>query len=403
MADSTSSQPPENKSEARVQPDQQLRLRRLGMSCLSYLVSAAIGGLFLSQGLIELQAMINFMIMALVINLGLFLAIRTNWNLRFREPSLTFPQMVLALFPVLYLIYSLDSGQARAIMLVIATVPPLYGTLALDTKRFLLLAVIWVVAYGATIGMLYWQHPELMNNTLEIIQFLALMLSMGEISIIGGYISGLRSKLNRRNQKLTATTEELNAALEEIQDLAIRDVLTGLVNRRHLFDVLTQEINRCTRATNTFSLCILDIDFFKQVNDKYGHSAGDEVLTTLASTVSENLRNMDCFGRYGGEEFLLILPLAPLDAAMTKAERVRCQIEAIRFPSIADNFGVTVSIGIAEYQCGESPDDAISRADAALYQAKAQGRNRIVASTLTREDGGPDTPVPAQSPVNVNG
>jgi diguanylate cyclase (GGDEF)-like protein len=142
--------------------------------------------------------------------------------------------------------------------------------------------------------------------------------------------------------------------------------------------VLSEESNRYQRAPGAFSLGILDVDFFKHINDSHGHQAGDEILRKLASCVSDGLRVIDSFGRYGGEEFLLILPQTTLAGAQVKAERIRASIEALRFDSLPEGIRVTVSIGLAEFQAGETTDDTLARADKALYQAKEAGRNRVI-------------------------
>ena len=171
---------------------------------------------------------------------------------------------------------------------------------------------------------------------------------------------------------------KLEQALKIINELAIRDELTGSHNRRHLIELIEHEKDRTARLGSLFCLCLLDIDFFKRINDTYGHSAGDAVLREFAATVQRQIRDSDSFGRYGGEEFLLMLPETSLPEAITLAERVRLSIEKLAFPDISFELGVTVSIGVAEFLAGESIAQTVARADEALYLAKSSGRNRIV-------------------------
>jgi diguanylate cyclase (GGDEF)-like protein len=385
MGATTAAELPKDEGDTKVRAAQRVRKQRLGMSFISYLITFALVCICWYQHLISLGVLAHFLISVLIINLFFLSVFQSNLNLRAKDPSLTAAQMVLSLLPALYVMYHLDAGQARAVFMLIAIVPALYGILALNTRQFLSVGLFYIGLYGIMVAILYWQRPKVPNNTLELLQMIAMILVVGQISVIGGFINGLRSKLRKRNQELTATMAELNTALEKIQYMAKRDALTGLFNRRYLFDMLSQEANRQSRASGPFSVCILDIDFFKKVNDTHGHLAGDEVLHGLAENVLESLRNIDCFGRYGGEEFLLILPQTPLDGAEVKAERVRRKVESLRFPNIAESFKVTVSIGVAEYQDGESPEETISRADQALYKAKEQGRNRVI---VAREDTG---------------
>jgi diguanylate cyclase (GGDEF)-like protein len=170
---------------------------------------------------------------------------------------------------------------------------------------------------------------------------------------------------------------KLEQALKIINELAIRDELTGSHNRRHLIRLIENEKERTARVGNLFCLCLLDIDHFKRINDTYGHQAGDTVLREFAATVQRQIRESDSFGRYGGEEFLLMLPETSIDEALALAERVRANIARLGFSELPE-LAVTVSIGVAEFRIDESIAQTVARADEALYQAKSGGRNRVV-------------------------
>jgi diguanylate cyclase (GGDEF)-like protein len=170
---------------------------------------------------------------------------------------------------------------------------------------------------------------------------------------------------------------KLEQALKIINELAIRDELTGSHNRRHLIRLIENEKERAARLGGMFCLCLLDIDHFKRINDTYGHQAGDAVLREFAATVQRQIRESDSFGRYGGEEFLLMLPETSIDEARALAERVRANIAGLGFPDLPD-LAVTVSIGVAQYLVDEPIAQTVARADEALYQAKSGGRNRVV-------------------------
>ncbi|MFE8070330.1 diguanylate cyclase [Marinobacteraceae bacterium S3BR75-40.1] len=351
---------------------QRLRIRRLGMSVLSLLVTFTIVVFCWYQDMIPGSVVVVYALLALLLNAGFYGMFKTHLNLRFREPSLTAPQMVLSLLPPLFVMYFLEPGQARAIFMLIAVVPGLYGILALRTGAFAVVASLFFGLYAALVTVLWLFKPEVLNGPLEWLQLVAFALVLAELAVIGGYISGLRDKLRERN-------DELQEALQRISELASRDELTGTFNRRYLLQALDRETNRFNRASGPFSLCILDIDYFKSVNDTYGHQAGDAVLRQMAHTVSEGLRNIDCFGRYGGEEFLLVLPQTPLEGALIKAERVRRAIAGMTVKELPGGFQVTVSIGVSQFRPGEAVDDTIARADQGLYLAKERGRNQVVA------------------------
>ena len=194
---------------------------------------------------------------------------------------------------------------------------------------------------------------------------------------------------------------KLEQALKIINELAIRDELTGSHNRRHLIRLIENEKDRTARLGSLFCLCLLDIDFFKRINDTYGHSAGDTVLREFALTVQRQIRESDSFGRYGGEEFLLMLPETTLEEAIVLSERVRLSIEKLAFPDISNELGLTVSIGVAEFRTGESIAQTVARADEALYLAKSSGRNRIICYGQQMEERKPAAPAVSKDVANL--
>lgn len=174
------------------------------------------------------------------------------------------------------------------------------------------------------------------------------------------------------------TFTDITPLAEERRILHIRattDALTGIANRAELAEALERECNRASRHADNICAVMFDIDHFKRVNDTYGHPAGDAVLTTLTHLVSRHVRDHDTFGRYGGEEFLLITPQTSAEEARQLAERLRGDIEKHAFPAAGH---VTCSFGVAANVPGDTPKTLIARADAALYAAKEAGRNRVV-------------------------
>jgi diguanylate cyclase (GGDEF)-like protein len=150
-----------------------------------------------------------------------------------------------------------------------------------------------------------------------------------------------------------------------------------LANRRHALEQAALEIKRNQRAGTALAVMMMDIDHFKQVNDSYGHHIGDTVLTAVAQTCRELCRESDLVCRFGGEEFLILLPSTTLDGAEIHAEKLRQAIEALTFSADEDSFSVTASFGLSQWQAETKIDRVISRADKALYQAKHDGRNCI--------------------------
>jgi diguanylate cyclase (GGDEF)-like protein len=164
----------------------------------------------------------------------------------------------------------------------------------------------------------------------------------------------------------------------KLERLANFDSLTGLYNRRAILGKLRELINRANRYKEDFSLSMLDIDHFKMINVQHGHLTGDEVLEKVGNLTSRNIRDVDILGRYGGEEFILILPQTNLSSAWIAVERIRTIIEKAEMKDSAGNvFAITVSQGLCGWERGEDATSLISRADEALYKAKQKGRNRV--------------------------
>lgn len=166
---------------------------------------------------------------------------------------------------------------------------------------------------------------------------------------------------------------------EEIYRLTIIDALTGSHNKRSLDEYLDRELARCARYHRPLSLVLFDIDFFKNINDTYGHLAGDYTLREIANCVKATVRKEELFARYGGEEFALVLPEANSDGALHVAHRLRELIEKLELQFEGKSFRVTISLGAATTEGDEAltPDELIRRADEKLYAAKSQGRNRV--------------------------
>lgn len=183
------------------------------------------------------------------------------------------------------------------------------------------------------------------------------------------------TKIVRISDRYQQMMQDLNMALKEA---STHDPLTGLANRRLLMERLKEETERASRTDTTFVVAMLDVDYFKRINDVYGHEAGDQVLSRIAHTIKHALREYDLCGRWGGEEFLLVLPQTLLPDAMTVIARVHGNIAELRFGDATDTLQVTCSIGVTEHIAGQDYPATLNRADAALLDAKRSGRNRFL-------------------------
>lgn len=164
-------------------------------------------------------------------------------------------------------------------------------------------------------------------------------------------------------------------AKKRLEVISVTDKLTGIFNRRKLDEILHLEIEKAKRYDKTLSLIIIDIDHFKRVNDTYGHQTGDSVLRSVSQILQTNIRKIDFLGRFGGEEFLIICPETDKEGAMSLAEDMRKRIEEYEFPTVKH---VTISLGVSTYGSGDDEESLIKRCDAALYQAKGEGRNQAI-------------------------
>jgi diguanylate cyclase len=199
------------------------------------------------------------------------------------------------------------------------------------------------------------------------------VLTIGQCAYIGFFGNSMRRTLHRR-------TIELKVASQRIEELAQLDELTGVLNRRHILKCLNEEMTRAQRSNIPCSVAIIDLDFFKRINDQFGHLAGDEALRTFAISIFANIRTIDKLGRYGGEEFLLILPDTAKDQAIRTLDRLRSIVSELDWTAISENFNLTMSAGICSVRQADSAEDILARADIALYRAKDVGRNRVVAA-----------------------
>jgi diguanylate cyclase len=199
---------------------------------------------------------------------------------------------------------------------------------------------------------------------------LCYVVTIGQCAFVGLYGSSLRQRLYDRSF-------ELKAAYKRIEELAELDELTGSFNRRCIMRMLYDEIARAQRSKTPCSIALIDLDWFKRINDAHGHPIGDEVLRTFAITVFANIRAIDKFGRYGGEEFLLVLPDTPHDSAARTLDRLRAIIADLDWSAFSPSMRVTISAGVTMLRPDETEDSFLARADNALYEAKARGRNRV--------------------------
>ncbi len=230
--------------------------------------------------------------------------------------------------------------------------------------------VVFVIACGADIYMHYWDQQPI---RLIPFGFAAIMLSM-LVSLANAFTTML-GRLEDEVDKRTAALSEANRQLAEV---ARADPLTGLLNRRGFLEESGTEVQRYYRSGRAFSVVLCDVDHFKRFNDNYGHACGDYVLKRIAGILLERLRDVDRVARWGGEEFILLLPETDTQGAAVLADKLRRIIAESRFHFEGETIGTTMTFGVATFRKDESLDNCIARADTAMYHGKKAGRNKVM-------------------------
>jgi diguanylate cyclase len=352
-------------------PKQALRLRRFFMSLAIYAFNLFLFYLAYRAGIMEFEALCWFCILLLLIIIILYIVFRTGLNLWMSDPSLTSIQMFVACLFVMYGIYY--AHEVRGLFFSMYILILLFGIFRLYTRQFLFVSAFALLTYGADIVLLNIFYSQGINLKIECFQWLGMAFVLTSVSVIGGNISSIR-------RELSVSRKNLQSSLKVIREMAIHDDLTGFYNRHYLMNLIDSENSRSVRTSSVFSLVMLDIDKFKKINDAYGHQTGDQVLKTFAAIIRGILRKTDFCGRYGGEEFLIMLTQTDIQAARVFAERIRNCVENSFFPCLGPDARVTVSIGLTEHRSQEDIEKTISRADELLYKAKEEGRNRVECS-----------------------
>jgi len=344
---------------------QSLRVGRYLMAAGTSLLVCVALAVCAFLGLLPWRAASDGSVGILLLVVLFYVLFRTGLNQRFSDPSLTTEQVGAALLLLAYVMY--HAGPARAVLTPFYLVAMLFGVLRLNARRMLALAFLALMAHAIMLHLLYLRGPGV-NPATALAEFIVLAVALPWFAVMGGYVNRLRARLSDSHR-------DLQHAFDRIGELVIRDELTGAYNRRFLIETLTREQSRAERLGTSFAVCLIDVDHFKAINDGFGHAAGDDVLKEFARLVPQELRAVDVWGRFGGEEFLIVLPGTGSEGAQSCAERIRTRCEAARFPGVPR---VTITVGVATYAKKEPVTALLARADKALYEGKSGGRNRVV-------------------------
>lgn len=350
-------------------PKQRLRITRSLMSSLVFVICVGLIVYCSIIGLMQPREGVWLASLIFISCTGFYVAMRTGWNLRFADPSLTLPQIVAALTWICGAYGITNEGHGGTLILFALVL--VFGIFNMNARRARISTLYAVLAMGAT--MVYKGVTDPVHYPVKIewmyFVFVATVMPM---------ISQLAAQLNRMRERLKEQKGELEKALERIQEMAIRDELTGLVNRRYITQVLAEHAARSKRGVVKFWVALIDLDHFKRVNDTFGHPVGDEVLRGFAGMARGVLRETDVIGRWGGEEFLVVMLVVPPNDPVAGLNRLRAQLESAQISQTVPDLRISFSAGLAAFGPSDSIEQAVERADKALYQAKASGRNRTV-------------------------
>jgi diguanylate cyclase (GGDEF)-like protein len=266
------------------------------------------------------------------------------------------------------------TGPLRGATLMGLMVVVVFCTFALRPRQTLALTAVGLVGMGTTMWWHQAHDPLHYPPVVEAVTFAILVGCTLAVTVLTGEASKLRARL--KGQK-----EDLMKALDTIRTLATIDELTALSNRRHMNEMLAEEERRhrpAGAAADVTCIALLDIDFFKQINDRHGHAAGDEVLRRFAAAARAELRAGDVLARWGGEEFLLMLPDTGEQAALAVVERIRARVGSLEVDGVSEDRRISFSAGLTARRGVEALAATVNRADKALYQAKSSGRDRVV-------------------------
>lgn len=301
-----------------------------------------------------------------------YVMVRTGRTRAMRDPNLMIPQQSFSLLAIAFA-YTAIGPHDRGLVMVLIALVMVFGMYTHQPRQAAFAGVLAMVLLAMCMGVLSHIDPVYYPPTLELLRFELMIGTLPPLILAAYQISAWRNRLAQQRSELRET-------LEKVQTLASRDALTGLYNRRHMQDRLIDSAKRHERYGERFTVVLVDLDHFKRINDVHGHRVGDEALMAFASAAILALRESDTVGRWGGEEFLFILPNTSPTKALVALDRLRAALQHCSISSRVSGLRVAFSAGVAQHDLAAPVHRTLERADHALYQAKTAGRNRSLVS-----------------------
>lgn len=342
-------------------------LRNVRILSYSYLIDGLVLSLFALAGTVPWMPVVAYTVMGLLIGTFWTVVFQKGWTLGAKDPHM--PMTMSLTHLVLQLAGMALMPKLSFMFLLILFI--VFTSLAMRVAPRQAVTACAAICVGAGLVLAEGGTPVRIPDTNIVEQVLSwtfVTLILWQCIWIGLFNGAMTATLKRRSRELAALTRK-------VQHLAHHDELTGLLNRRSLLAILASEQQHADRTGQALTVALFDLDHFKAINDTLGHPAGDRTLKRFATTVQQLARTTDRFGRYGGEEFLLVLAGTPRDDARVPVERFREALRARGWDDVAHDLQVTFSCGLAGHRPGESTEDLLRRADDALYRAKHDGRD----------------------------
>lgn len=322
-----------------------------------------------SLGLVEAAQANVLSVVGFLLTMGHYSVIRLGWNRHFKDPTLTEPQTMLVCVLIAWGYAIGGPGRAAALPLLFSIL--LFCMFACSPQQVMRISAVTGLSMGSAMLAVIRASDTPHTMSMQLTIFASLALALATFNFLAMQLARVRAQ-NREQ------ASSLQSAMARIHDLAIRDELTGLYNRRHMMTLAQAELRRLDRDGGRSCFCLIDLDHFKRINDRHGHGVGDEVLKRFAEQLTHGVREVDVVARWGGEEFLVMLPGATPEAAASVIERVRSQLAGQSMSLRVRDLQVGFSAGLAVRRPGEEMASVLERADQALYSAKRAGRNGMV-------------------------
>ncbi|HZW20669.1 GGDEF domain-containing protein [Noviherbaspirillum sp.] len=356
---------PEQKEERR----QRHRVYIAGLVVVSMLTETVALLLFAYAGNIGMWVPRLFLLVGVGTSVLVYGFFKLGFNRRLPDKNLLVPQLIVN--GAIQVAFLLMAPKLAIVFLAVLIVLSAYAALEFTPQQF---TAGWLL-YGGITAIALWAvrddfgYPGTSGIDIALV-WLFFFFTLRSLTLPSARFARLRNKLSEKNRLL----EE---SLRQIEELASRDHLTGVYNRRHFMQSIETELLRSDRSGDGFAFAMIDLDFFKMINDRYGHATGDEVLTTFCAIAAQTLRSVDVVGRLGGEEFGVLLPGASAEEGRVSIERLRAAVKAHEWNSVAPGLHVSFSAGVAGSVPGDTVGNVTRRADEALYRVKHRGRDGV--------------------------